>query len=109
MTGTTVEVDTTAEGTVIVRPHGSLGVQDAAELRRILVRAVRHLRAQRLILDLGDIRGLDSISLGALAATCQVGDDNRVTVYLDHASAPVADQLAAAGVPRNRLRSVTVR
>ena len=35
---------------------------------------------------------------------CGLGDDHQVAVFLDNASAVIADQLTAAGVPQQRLR-----
>ncbi|MEV4349990.1 STAS domain-containing protein [Actinoplanes sp. NPDC049596] len=106
MTATVVDVNTGPDGTLVIRPHGVLGSADAGELRRALIEAIRHTRPQRLILDLADVVDLDPINLGTLAAACQLGDDHRVTVLFDHAAAGVADRLAAAGVPRHRLRRI---
>lgn len=104
MTGSTVDVDTQPDGTVVIRPHGTLDADDAVELRRTLVHAVRRMRPLRLVLDLSDVAGLDPINLGVLAAACQLGDDHHVVVFLDNPGPGIADRLYAAGVPRHRLR-----
>jgi anti-anti-sigma factor len=106
MSGATVDVDTTTDGTLVIQPHGTLHAEDAVELRRTLVRAVRRIRPPRLVLDLHDLTDLDAISLGALAAACYLGDDHHVAVYLDHCSPDIAGRLAAAGVPSHRLRHI---
>ncbi|MEV4639535.1 STAS domain-containing protein [Actinoplanes sp. NPDC049548] len=106
MADATVDVETRPDGSLIIQPHGVLDAEDAVDLRRVLVNAVRHVRPLRLILDLKDVRGLDPINLGALAAACHIGDDHQVTVFLDNSSALVAGQLAAAGVPHHRLRDI---
>jgi len=104
MTGATVDVDTRPDGTVVIQPHGDLAAENAVELRRTLVHAVRRLRPLRLILDLHDVADLDPINLGILAAACQLGDDHQVAVLLDHCAPAIAGRLFAAGVPRHRLR-----
>ncbi|MFI7597961.1 STAS domain-containing protein [Actinoplanes sp. NPDC049681] len=104
----TVDIATSPDGSLIIQPHGVLDADDAVELRRALVNAVRHVRPLRLILDLQDVRGLDPINLGTLAAACHLGDDHKVAVFLDNSSAVVAGQLTAAGVARHRLRGVGV-
>ncbi|PRY29889.1 STAS domain-containing protein [Pseudosporangium ferrugineum] len=107
MTEATVGVETGPDGSLIIQPHGILGADDAVELRRALVDAVRHVRPLRLILDLHDVQGLDPINVGTLAAACHLGDDHKVAVFLDNSSAAVAGQLTAAGVPHHRLRGVS--
>ncbi|MEU6205904.1 STAS domain-containing protein [Micromonospora musae] len=107
MTATTVDVNTSPDGTLVIQPHGALDAADAIELRRALVEAIRHIRPSRLVMDLADVQNVDPINLGTLAAACHLGDDHQVAVFLDHSSAPLADQLTAAGVPRHRLRHVT--
>lgn len=104
MTATTVDVN--PDGTLVIRAHGSLAAADAIELRHTLVRAIRHTRPLRLIMDLADVRELDPINLGTVAAACHLGDDHQVAVFLDHPSAALAARLAAAGVPRHRLRHI---
>ncbi|MEV6348000.1 STAS domain-containing protein [Actinoplanes sp. NPDC051851] len=106
MPGATVDVGTSPDGTLVVRPHGALGAAEAVELRRTLVHAIRHDRPLRLVVDLTDVTELDSINLGTLVAACHLGDDHRVAVFLDHPAGPVADQLTAAGVPTHRVRHV---
>src|SRR5688500_20274394 len=63
------------------------------------------MRPLRLILDLADVSEVDPINLGTLAALCDLADDHHVVVFLENSSATVAAQLAAAGVPPQRLRS----
>ncbi|WP_250000133.1 STAS domain-containing protein [Actinoplanes sp. M2I2] len=101
----TVDVDTT-DGTMVIQPHGALGAEEAAELRRTLVHALRHLRPLRLILDLHDVHEVDPITLGTLAAACHLGDDHQVAVFLDRTSESIAVRLSAAGVATHRLRNV---
>jgi anti-anti-sigma factor len=102
-----LDVRTSTDGSVVVRPHGMVGADSAVELRQVLVHTVRKLRPLRLVLDLSDVSGLDPINLGTLAAACRLGDDHEVIVFLDNSSADIAEQLAAAGVPRGRFRGVT--
>lgn len=105
--GAAVEVSTNPDGTLVIRPHGTLGAAEAIELRRVLVRAIRRDRPLRLVLELADLDdALDSINLGTLAAACSLGDDYQVAVFLDHPSAVLADNLTAAGVPAHRLRTI---
>ncbi|MCM4085069.1 hypothetical protein [Paractinoplanes hotanensis] len=106
MTGASVDVDTQADGTLVLHPRGLLAADHAVDLRRTLVQAIRHDRPLRLVLHLADIDGLDAINLGTIAASCQLGDDHHVAVFLDFASAELADQLLAAGVPTSRLRHI---
>jgi anti-anti-sigma regulatory factor len=108
MPTTAVDVNTSPDGTLVIHPHSSLGAAEAIELRRALVHAIRHTRPLRLVLDLADVRELDPINLGTLAAACYLGDDHRVAVFLDHPSLAIADRLAAAGVPCHRLRHIEV-
>lgn len=108
MSGATVEVATAPDGTVVIRPHGTLGVAHADELRRALVQTVRHTRPAGLVLDLHDVGDVDPINLGTLAAACQLGDDHNVPVVLDHCSPAIAGRLIAAGVPADRLRRAEV-
>ncbi|GGN11154.1 anti-anti-sigma factor [Actinoplanes campanulatus] len=107
MTTTTVDVNTRTDGTLVIHPQGILDDTDAAGLCRTLVQAIRHTRPLRLVLDLADVQRLDPINLGTFAAACHLGDDHQVAVFLDHSSTELAEQLAAAGVPRHRLRGVT--
>jgi anti-anti-sigma regulatory factor len=104
-----LDVRTTADGSVVVSPHGMVGPDNAVELRRLLVHTVRRLRPLRLVFDLADVSGLDPINVGTLAAACDLGDDCHVSVFLDNSSDLIAEQLTAAGVPRQRLRHTTGR
>jgi anti-anti-sigma regulatory factor len=101
-----VDVTTGPDGSLVLQPHGAIGPDDAVELRQALVHAVRHLRPLRLILDLQDVSELDPINLGTLAAACSLGDDHHVVVFVDGSSTAIAGQLAAAGVPYQRLRQI---
>jgi anti-anti-sigma factor len=101
-----VDVDTTPDGTLVIQPHGVLGADDAVELRRTIVQAIRHTRPLRLVVDLHDLDDLDAINLGTLAATCHLGDDHHVAVFIDYCSENIADRLTAAGVPGHRLRKI---
>jgi anti-anti-sigma factor len=102
-----VNVETGADGSLIVQPHGDVDADRAVELRQILVHAVRHVRPLRLIVDLRDVSGIDPINLGTLAAVCDLADDHHVAVFLDDSSPEISEQLAGAGVPRQRLRRTT--
>lgn len=106
MSDSPVEVSTGPDGSLVLQPHGAIGLDDAVELRQTLVHAVRHLRPLRLILDLEDVSELDPVNLGTLAAVCTLGDDHQVVVFVDRSSTVIAGQLAAAGVPSPRLRQV---
>ena len=106
MTEPAVDVVTSADGSLIIRPHGALGADDAVELRHTLVYAVRRLRPLRLILDLRNVHDVDSINVGTLAAACHLGDDHQVAVFVDNSSLTIADQLSAAGIAGHRLRHV---
>jgi anti-anti-sigma regulatory factor len=104
MRGTALDVRTSADGSVVVRPHGMVGLDAAVELRQVLVHTVRKVRPLRLVLDLADVSGIDPINLGTLAAACGLGDDHQVIVFLDNSSETIAAQLNPAGVPRQRMR-----
>ncbi|MBG0563890.1 STAS domain-containing protein [Actinoplanes aureus] len=106
MTATTVDIGNDPDGTLVIQPHGSLDADDAVELRRALVQAIRHTRPLRLVLDLGDVREIDPINLGTLAAACRLGDDHQVAVFLDHPRVAIAALLTTAGVPAHRLRHI---
>ena len=106
MTDAVVDVLTAGDGTLVIQPHGRLEADDAVDLRRAVVHALRHVRPLRLILDLHDVHHVDPINLGTLVAACHLGDDHRVAVFLDNSSALIARQLSAAGIPRHRLRHV---
>ena len=104
MGASTLDLITSPDGTIVIQPHRLLDADDAAGLQRTLVHAIRHTRPARLVLDLADVRELDSINLGTLAAACLLGDDHQVAVFLDHTSASLAGLLTAAGVPLSRIR-----
>jgi anti-anti-sigma regulatory factor len=106
MAASTLDVTTTSDGTLVIRPLCLRADEDATALRRALVHAIRHVRPSRLVLDLADVRELDPINLGALAAACRLGDDHHVTVFVDHSSAGIALLLTAAGVPAHRIRHI---
>jgi anti-anti-sigma factor len=104
MSGATLDVQTSPDGTLVIHPRGVLDADDTVELRRMIVHAVRRVRPLRLVINLCDLHDLDAINLGALAAACELGDDHRVTVLLDYCSPVIAQRLTAAGVPGHRLR-----
>ncbi|MEU4620610.1 STAS domain-containing protein [Actinoplanes sp. NPDC023801] len=104
MAASTLEVITVPDGTLVLQPHALLADDDASQLRRVLIHAVRHVRPQRLVLDLGAVLELGPLSLGALAAACHVGDARHVTVLFDNCAPEVAALLTAAGVPTHRIR-----
>ena len=106
MTVATVDVSTSLDGTLVIRPQGVLEAADTIGLRHALVQAIRHTRPLRLVLDLAGVRDLDPINLGTLAAACHLGDDYQVAVFIDNAPAELATRLIAAGVSRHRLRHV---
>ncbi|MBB2946755.1 anti-anti-sigma regulatory factor [Actinoplanes lutulentus] len=105
MRSSVLEVSTSPDGSVVIQPHGSVGPAHAVELQQLLVHAVRRVRPLRLIVDLADVLDLDPINLGSVAAACDLGDDHQVAVFLDNPNGLLARQLAAAGVPRQRVRS----
>lgn len=104
-----LDVRTDSDGTVVIRPHGLVGLNHAVELRQVLVHAVRKLRPMRLVLDLADVTGLDPINLGTVSAICDIADDHSVAVFIDCPSAVLAGQLTAAGVSPRRLRLTSTR
>ncbi|MEV1154774.1 STAS domain-containing protein [Micromonospora chokoriensis] len=106
MTGATVDVDTSPDGTLVIQPRGLLDADDAVHLRRTLVRAIRHDRPPCLVLDLRELHGLDPVNIGILAAACHLCDDHHVVMFLDHPSGAIAAQLMTAGIPVERLRHV---
>jgi anti-anti-sigma factor len=105
MANTSVDVRTDVDGTLVVQPHGAVDADCATLLRRMLVRAVRHTRPIFLVIDLSDVSSVDAINLGTLTALCDVADDQQVRVLLDGATAALAVQLRAAGVPAQRVRT----
>jgi anti-anti-sigma regulatory factor len=100
-----LDVRTSADGSVVVQVHGSIGPDQAGELRQVLVHTVRRVRPRRLVVDLADVGDLDPINLGTLAATCELGDDHDVAVVLANAPKVLAEQLATAGVQPHRFRA----
>ncbi|MFC4065808.1 STAS domain-containing protein [Actinoplanes subglobosus] len=104
MTASTLDVTTPSDGTLVIHLRPLVAAEDAAELRRALIHAIRHVRPPHLVLDLAGVRELDPINLGTLAAACHLGDDHHVTVHVDHTSAGIALLLTAAGVPAHRIR-----
>ncbi|GAA1624351.1 hypothetical protein GCM10009828_060730 [Actinoplanes couchii] len=104
MRGALLEVNTSSDGSVVIQPHGSVGPDDAVELRQLLVHTVRRVRPLRLIVDLADVRDLDPINLGSVVAACDLGDDHQVAVFVHNPNRALAAQLHAAGVPSQRVR-----
>jgi anti-anti-sigma regulatory factor len=102
-----VAISTSHDGSLVIRPHGVVGPEQAVHLRQTLVHVLRHTRPMRLILELHHVVDIDPINLGTLAAACGLGDDHHVAVFLDNASTTIADRLTAAGVPQQRLRNTT--
>ena len=107
MRGSVLEVRTTADGSVVIAPHGAVGLDKAVELRQVLVHTVCRVRPLRLILDLTDVPELDPINVGSVAAACELGDDHQVAVFVHNSPPLLAEQLTAAGVPHQRLRNST--
>ncbi|GIM92893.1 STAS domain-containing protein [Paractinoplanes toevensis] len=99
-----VDVRKDADGSLVVVPQGVLDAECAVQFRQVLVHAVRKLRPLRLIVELAEVPEIDPINLGTLAALCDLADDHHVVVFLQNASAEIADDLRAAGVPAQRLR-----
>ena len=106
MRGSVLEVRTSADGSVVIVPHGIVGTDRAVELRQALVHAVRRIRPFRLIVDLADVQEFDPVNVGSVAAACDLGDDHHVAVFVHNPGGELAARLTAAGVPRQRLRSV---
>jgi anti-anti-sigma factor len=104
MSNFAIEVRTEPDGSVVVRPDGSLDINCAVEFRQILVHTVRRVRPLRLIVDLSGVTAVDPINLGTLAALCDLADDHHVVVFLDGTSSAFAAELWAAGVPPQRFR-----
>ena len=108
MRDSVLEVRTGPDGSVVIHPHGSVGADEAVELRQLLVHTVRRVRPLRLIVDLADTPELDPINLGSVVAACDLGDDHQVAVFIHNATIALANQLTAAGLPRQRVRSVSL-
>ncbi|GAB7051765.1 STAS domain-containing protein [Catenuloplanes indicus] len=100
----TLDVSTRADGSLVIRATGDVGVEDAVQLRQTLVHAVRRTRPLRLIVDLAGAESVDSINVGTFAATCALADVHQVAVFFDDPAPELAAQLATAGVPPWRLR-----
>jgi anti-sigma B factor antagonist len=103
-----IEVRTGADGSVIVCVRGQVGPAHAVELRQVLVHTIRRVRPTRMVLDFSGLAELDAINLGTVVASCGLGDDHAVAVFVDHSPAAVADQLTAAGMAPQRLRHTCV-
>jgi len=103
MSNASVDVRTGVDGSVVVRLHGAMGSDCAVQFRRVLIHAVRKVRPDRLVLDLGDVSDVDPINLGVMAALCDVADDLHVAVVMENSAPAIAIQLQAAGVPPQRL------
>jgi anti-anti-sigma regulatory factor len=97
-----VDVETDADGSLVVRPAGVMDSDCAVQFRQVLVHAVRRIRPLRLIVDLGAVTTIDPINLGTLAALCGLADDHQVVVFLRNSPADLAADLRAAGVPPQR-------
>ncbi|WP_433291272.1 hypothetical protein ACQP2F_25055 [Actinoplanes sp. CA-030573] len=82
MRASVLEVRTSADGSVVIAPHGVVGLDKAVELRQVLVHTVRRVRPLRLIVDLADVPELDPINVGSVAAACDLGDDHQVAVFV---------------------------
>ena len=93
-----VETRTEPDGSLVIQPHGVLDADRALPFRQLLIHAVRKVRPRRLVVELRDVRTLDAINLGTLAALCGVADDHRVTLVLANPSAAIRSELLAAGV-----------
>ncbi|MDP9795481.1 anti-anti-sigma factor [Catenuloplanes nepalensis] len=100
----TLDVSTRADGSLVIRASGDVGVESAVHLRQTLVHAVRRTRPLRLIVDLAGVASVDSINVGTFAATCALADVHQVAVFFDDPAPELAEQLATAGVPSWRLR-----
>jgi anti-anti-sigma regulatory factor len=105
MRSSVLEVSTSPDGSVVIQPHGSMGADTAVELRQLLVHTVRRIRPLRLIVDLAHVADLDPINLGSVVAALDLGDDHQVAVFVHNPNGRLAEQLSAAGVPRQRVRA----
>lgn len=103
MANVLVDVHRAADGSVLVRPHGVVGADCAVELRQALVHAVRRLRPHRLILDLNDVRELDSVNVGTVAAICDLAADHQVVLLVEGCTTVIASRLTDAGVQDRHL------
>jgi anti-anti-sigma regulatory factor len=100
----TTEIHTEADGSLIIRPPRVLDADKAVPFRQLLVRAVRKIRPNRLIVSMAHVRALDAINLGTLAALCGLADDHKIVVLLADPTAEIRSALLAAGVPTERIR-----
>jgi anti-anti-sigma factor len=99
-----VETRTEPDGSLVIHPRGVMDADRAVPFRQLLIHAVRKTRPRRLIVELGDVRKVDAIHLGTLAALCGIAEDHRVTLLLVNPSAEIKADLLAAGVPAQRIR-----
>ena len=60
----TAGVGTSPHGSVVVRPHGVVGLDDAVKLRKLLVHSMRKVRPLRVVADLDGVSALDAINVG---------------------------------------------
>ncbi len=102
-----LDVRTVGDGSVVITPRGPADAERGGELRRVLVHTVRRVRPFRLIVDFSEVLEIDPLDAGSVAAACELGDDHKVTVFVDNPRGEVAQRLTAAGVPRQRLRHAT--
>jgi anti-anti-sigma factor len=100
------DVDTRSEpdGSLVIQPHGVMDAERAVPLRQLLIHAVRKVRPARLVVDLRDVRMLDPINLGTLAALCGVADDHEIALVLANPNADIKAELLTAGVEVERIR-----
>jgi anti-anti-sigma factor len=99
-----VETRTEPDGSLVIQPHGVMDTERADPFRQLLIHAVRKTRPRQLIVELGDVRKVDAIHLGTLAALCGIAEDHRVKLLLVNPSAELRAELLAAGVPAQRIR-----
>lgn len=99
-----VDVRTEQDGSVTVRPHGTLDDGTAVQFRQLLVHAVRKLRPLRLVVDLSDVNQVDAINLGTLSALLGLADDHHVVVFLADPTTEIREDLLAAAIPPQRIR-----
>lgn len=98
------ETRTAADGSLIIKPPRDLDADRAVPFRQLLVHAVRKIRPPQLIVSLANVRTLDAINLGTLAALCDLADDHKIGAFLADPTAEIRSALLAAGVPADRIR-----